>query len=375
MIEFQCPHCEVNISAESEHAGATASCPTCGGELVVPAAPSDAIEAPVNETATLEDHLPNETSGEPSGQPEKNQGGTPERSLGDRLKAGARDGWSDIKSQSKQAALRAQIEKLKNVDLRMAHHSLGEKCFESGIFDEQLGEQFEAIRELDATIAGKREAEVVEEDETKMAALKRMGIHAVKASHAQALLVKRQRLLAELGRSAFLLGEGENTSVIGPERESIKSIEARIRDNEAEALESRKAGEGKSRIPMMTIVVLLVMVSAGAIIGLKSLAGGDNSVRSGKYDVEAAYGQEAARLQGIMRDNDGKPCGVCNGAGYRGRTGCPDCMVGFGENFKGQGTVRTPSGYVMVCSRCKGSGLVHQTCGACGGTGVFRSPY
>lgn len=36
MIEFPCPHCSVNISAEPEHAGATASCPTCGQDLVVP---------------------------------------------------------------------------------------------------------------------------------------------------------------------------------------------------------------------------------------------------------------------------------------------------------------------------------------------------
>ena len=36
MIEFPCPHCKVNISAESCDAGATASCPSCGQDLMVP---------------------------------------------------------------------------------------------------------------------------------------------------------------------------------------------------------------------------------------------------------------------------------------------------------------------------------------------------
>lgn len=40
MIKFPCPHCGVNISAEPEHYGASANCPTCGQDLVVPAGPS-----------------------------------------------------------------------------------------------------------------------------------------------------------------------------------------------------------------------------------------------------------------------------------------------------------------------------------------------
>lgn len=36
MIEFPCPNCDVNISAEEEYAGLAANCPTCGHELIVP---------------------------------------------------------------------------------------------------------------------------------------------------------------------------------------------------------------------------------------------------------------------------------------------------------------------------------------------------
>lgn len=42
MIKFYCFHCGTKISAEPEHAGATASCPTCGQDLVVPADPGSA---------------------------------------------------------------------------------------------------------------------------------------------------------------------------------------------------------------------------------------------------------------------------------------------------------------------------------------------
>lgn len=119
----------------------------------------------------------------------------------------------------------------------------------------------------------------------------------------------------------------------------------------------------KWAIPGCAVLGLVLMVSLCT-----------NNSKPEKYDAEAAYGQEAERLQGIMRENDGKPCRVCNGAGNRGRTGCPDCKVGL-DDFKGQGTVRTPSGYIMACSRCQGSGTVPLTCNACGGTGNFRSPY
>lgn len=376
MITFYCSNCGTKISAEPEYAGASANCPTCAHDLVVPTTLGDATVEQQNPAVGIRDLSPDvATSGESYGENETSREDA-EHSLGDRLKTGAKDGWSSIKSQSKQAALRTQIEKLKNVELRMAHHSLGKKCFETGIFDLQFSEQFQAIRNLDATIAEKRSDEEVEDDETKVAALKRMGIHAVKESQAQALLLKRRVLLAELGKSAFLIGGSADLSGIGPERAVIETIETRIRSKEAETLEIQKAGEGKSRVPMITIVALLIIVvSAGAIMGLKSLAGGGDSLRSGKYDAEAAFGQEATRLQGVMRDNDGKPCRVCDGAGYRGQTGCPDCKVGFGDDFSGQGTVTTPSGYVMACSRCKGSGLVPATCSACGGTGVFRSPY
>lgn len=93
-----------------------------------------------------------------------------------------------------------------------------------------------------------------------------------------------------------------------------------------------------------------------------------------KYDVEAAMLEDANRLanglQSSSRATSGRQCRACDGAGHRGGKGCPTCTVGFGS--VGQGTVKTPSGHVIVCSRCQGSGTIPIACGTCGGSGSYR---
>lgn len=39
-MEFQCPHCSLNMSAENEHAGKTVTCPGCNGRFEIPALPA-----------------------------------------------------------------------------------------------------------------------------------------------------------------------------------------------------------------------------------------------------------------------------------------------------------------------------------------------
>lgn len=140
---------------------------------------------------------------DPSCPPNDGQGASQKLSFSDRLKSEASAGWSEIKRTSREASIHAQIEKVKQVDLRMALFSLGKKCYESGILASDLNEHFRAIRELDAAIASKMQTSEADADETKMAALKRMGKDTAKASHAQALTVKRQHLVTELGREAY----------------------------------------------------------------------------------------------------------------------------------------------------------------------------
>ncbi len=66
----------------------------------------------------------------------------------------------------------------------------------------------------------------------------------------------------------------------------------------------------------------------------------------------------------------GKTCRKCDGAGHNGLTGCPSCKTFFDE-FSGQGTVKTPSGHVIVCTRCQGSGTIPLACSSCGGRGNY----
>lgn len=77
---------------------------------------------------------------------------------------------------------------------------------------------------------------------------------------------------------------------------------------------------------------------------------------------------EKPSYQEMGRESSARPCSACNGTGQQGSTGCPDCKTMFDE-FSGQGTVRTPSGHVIVCSRCQGSGTVPLRCSRCGGAG------
>ena len=39
-VQFQCPHCQVQLRAEDDVAGKAATCPKCGKMITVPQGPS-----------------------------------------------------------------------------------------------------------------------------------------------------------------------------------------------------------------------------------------------------------------------------------------------------------------------------------------------
>lgn len=110
-----------------------------------------------------------------------------------------------------------------------------------------------------------------------------------------------------------------------------------------------------------------------AVLGLVLLiplcTGGDDDEPE-KYDAEAGIGREASRMQGVLNSQRGNTCRSCKGTGQNGLTGCPSCKTMFDE-FAGQGTVKTPSGHVIVCTRCNGSGTVPLPCSSCEGRGAY----
>lgn len=119
--------------------------------------------------------------------------------------------------------------------------------------------------------------------------------------------------------------------------------------------------------PATRLLVKFSVAGCALLMAIFLLSSGDEPNEASRTDPEAYFAATARGAQDEMRRNDGKPCRVCSGSGHGKLGRCRSCY--------GQGTVTTPSGYAMVCSQCGGRGLVPDTCGACGGTGVFRSPY
>ena len=45
-MNFRCPHCQLEMSAENEHAGQVVSCPGCNGRFQIPALPDSPAPGP-----------------------------------------------------------------------------------------------------------------------------------------------------------------------------------------------------------------------------------------------------------------------------------------------------------------------------------------
>jgi len=291
-FKFNCPHCDQQIAAEPAQIGVSLQCPACGGGTVVPST-GEAVARP-QETPLLDAPRVGDSqygdSKKPDHQPESSEPAESASSFADRLQTGATAGWSAVKRHSNQAALIAQIEKLRNVDLRMAHYELGKKCFESGILESELEEEFQAVRELDAKIAEKREKLETEADETRIDALKRIGKGAAKVSHAQALTLKRQHLLTHLGRSAFSRRENEDLSGLEAEIAAIEEIERNIRSKEEEEALIPGAGNAKgwrNRTPAIAVAAALGLLLILGTIVASSVVNRHNEKRSAELIKQA----------------------------------------------------------------------------------------
>jgi hypothetical protein len=216
-------------------------------------------------------------SGEPIDHPDDRQGETPKHSFAERLKNEAKASWSDIKRSSRKASVHAQIEKLKQVDLRTALFALGKRCYESGLMESELEEQFQAIRDLDTTIASKREISEAEADETKLAALKRLGKYTAKASHAQALTVRRHHLITKLGRQANARMTEECRPGLEAEIATVEDVERNllIKAEEVRILGVGHAKGWRNRTPAIAVAaVLILLLLAGSSLGLRIMGVG-----------------------------------------------------------------------------------------------------
>ena len=286
MFKIHCPHCQHKLSADATQSGATLQCPACGVDFVIPSPTDEVVIQPQSPEDSAEATASREIQPEQSRQPESSPEPGASHSFAERLrdgykaaqegakfiKKGALVGWAGLKRRSKQAALKVQIEKLRNIDLRKPYHALGKSAFEQGILADELTERFQAIRDLDAKIAGHREKTSADAGETKMAALIRVSKDTAKSGQAQALTVKREHLITVLGREIHACKEQMSTGDLSDEFSAIDDIENRIRDKEDEVRGLNDGG--KSGIQTLAVATVIGLLVIGAFYGMKMLGGG-----------------------------------------------------------------------------------------------------
>lgn len=313
MFKFDCPHCQQNISAEEDYSGMNVQCPTCGADFVVPSPyaekeigatpplgttseipsyPGNSPEAPKPET--------NPELGSPHAFAERLRDGNNIAQKGAKaMKQGAMVGWTGLKRRSKQAALKPQIEKLRNIDLRKALHTLGKEAFEQGILATELVEQFQAIQELDSRISEMREKAAADSEETKLAALKRVSKDTAKASQAQALTLKREYLITELGREIHARKAQMVTQELSDASAAIADIEYRIQDMEGEMLALNDGG--KSNIQTLAVAAAIGLFAiVGATYGLNLLSNVNEQETSTESDANTEAEELENRRQELM---------------------------------------------------------------------------
>jgi hypothetical protein len=188
----------------------------------------------------------------------------PTQSLAEDVKEKAVELGRGIKRYSRRMALSAQIEKLKNIDLRKAHYDLGKVCFEQDLFKEELKNEFKAIKKLDATIAEKKVGEKATAGETLMAMGKRVTKDVAKASHARALSVKRSHLIAALGRAAYPHIGSEPPAGVESEDGAIMSLNEKLEGLEKEVESLRHATS--SQTPHIAVIAIALVICGGLFL-------------------------------------------------------------------------------------------------------------
>lgn len=144
---------------------------------------------------------------------------------------------------AKLASLKAQIEKLRRIDLHNAHVTLGRKAFESGVMAQMLAEQYAAVRELEAQIGEKRQGLSAEADAGVMAKARAKALTAKMRAEAELLVRKRNGLLAEVGKK--IAESPPDQADIATEVQTVAAVVERI--SELEASYSATVGDHSAR--------------------------------------------------------------------------------------------------------------------------------
>lgn len=100
---------------------------------------------------------------------------------------------------AKLAGLKAQIEKVRRIDLHNAHLALGRKACELGVMGDELSSEYAQVRDLETQIAEKRQGSSADGDAGVMAKAKAKAVSAKMHAEAELLERKRNGVLAQVG--------------------------------------------------------------------------------------------------------------------------------------------------------------------------------
>ena len=100
---------------------------------------------------------------------------------------------------AKLAGLKAQIEKVRRIDLHNAHLALGRKAYELGVMGNELSSEYAQVRDLETQIAEKRQGSSADGDAGVMAKAKAKAVSAKMHAEAELLERKRNGVLAQVG--------------------------------------------------------------------------------------------------------------------------------------------------------------------------------
>lgn len=158
----------------------------------------------------------------------------PPKTFASKLGSWGRAAFNETKRSAQLASLKAQIEKLKLVELKKAHHTLGKRAFELKSHPETFGPQYDAIAELEKDIATKREGVPANHKSSSMQLFKDAAVSMGMKVEAEATQVKLTLQYVALGQH---LDQIETPAELMPEQSALNSVKFQIESLEKQYTE------------------------------------------------------------------------------------------------------------------------------------------
>ncbi len=147
------------------------------------------------------------------------------------VKALGRAGLQETQRNAHLASLKAQIEKLKLVDVHKAQYALGRKAYELRITPERFGGEYDAIAAIESSIAEKRAGVPADHSASNIQLVKGAAISAKMKAEAEGLQLKLKQMFVALGSGVEGLTEAAG---LENEMAGVRAVQSQIQELEKE---------------------------------------------------------------------------------------------------------------------------------------------